>query len=488
MDTATETEIKYDVPPAFDLPPLIGASGISSIDGAATHELDATYFDTDDLLLARNRRTLRRRTGGSDAGWHLKTPGDGASRTEHRLPLGSDADAVPAELLAEVRAIVRDAPVRPVARLRTRRVETPLRDDTGRTLALLAQDEVIAEAGGAEQRWTELEVELVDGSPEVLTAIAKRLRKAGATPAAGPSKLARALGPRLTGEAAPHKTKNPVTGYVRKQRDTIVALDPAVRHGDAEAIHKARVATRRLRSTLKTYRELWGTGQVTLLRDELKWLGERLGGVRDPQVQTARLASATDSDPELAPIGARLRSYLGEQLDRGRAALGSALNDTRYLRVLDELDELADAAPRPTGQQRLRRRARKALRKADGLLADADEAEGGSAERDEHLHEARKAYKAARYAVEVFVPSAGKPAKKLVKALTEVQDVLGTHQDSVVARQRRRDRAGRARAADEDTFGYGVLYARQEHAGEESLQDLPAARYVAGQQKVRGWL
>src|SRR5689334_879268 len=192
MQTATETERKYDVPEGFELPRLPGAGE------PETHDLDATYFDTDDLALARNRRTLRRRSGGTDAGWHLKTPGDGASRTEHRLPL--DGDDVPGELHDEVRAVVRDSALRPVARLRTRRVETPLTDTDGRVLALIAQDRVTAETGGREQRWQEVEVELVEGGPKVLRQVERRLLRAGAVPASGPSKLARALGDRLPAE------------------------------------------------------------------------------------------------------------------------------------------------------------------------------------------------------------------------------------------------------------------------------------------------
>jgi len=87
MEIASETERKYDVPEGFVLPPLAGMAGIRSTAEAKTHDLDATYFDTDELTLMQNRRTLRRRTGGGDAGWHLKTPGSGGSRTEHRLPL-----------------------------------------------------------------------------------------------------------------------------------------------------------------------------------------------------------------------------------------------------------------------------------------------------------------------------------------------------------------------------------------------------------------
>jgi CHAD domain-containing protein len=512
MEIATEAELKYDVPADFELPPLTDAAGVTEMAPAATHELDATYFDTTDLLLARHRRTLRRRTGGSDAGWHLKTPGDGTSRTEHRLPLGDDADTVPAELVAEVRAIIRSAELRPVARLRTRRVETPLRDGAGRTLALVEQDEVQAETDDGQQTWKELEVELVDGGPKVLKAVEKRLLAAGATPAAGPSKLARALGDRLTasrtgaGDAdadahADGKSKSgpsaaaAVLDYARTQRDAIVANDPGVRHGDPEAVHRMRVATRRLRSTLKTFRPLWAREQTDFLSGELKWLAERLGEVRDGQVLTGRLTAAVDREGSaFAPIGARVREHLGGNVQSGHGALRDALDGTRYLRLLDELDDLVDrpaTGSKGTGDRAVLRRARTALAKADALLDAAGSparADTGTEHRDEHLHEGRKAYKRARYAVEVFVPTVGKPAKRLVERLTRLQDVLGDHQDSVVARQVLRDVADSARAAGDDTFAYGVLYARQEHAGEAVLADLPIATWESRERKLRAWL
>ncbi|HET9518353.1 MAG TPA: CHAD domain-containing protein, partial [Actinoplanes sp.] len=273
--------------------------------------------------------------------------------------------------------------------------------------------------------------------------------------------------------------KNPVVGYVRSQRDAITTADPAARAGDEEAIHAMRVATRRLRSTLKTFRTLWQPEQVAPLRSEVKWLGEHLGAVRDAPVQTRRLADLIDpDDTDLTKVSVRLRAHLGEQLDRGRTALGAALDDNRYLRLLDDLDRLCDTDPAPGGD--LRRPARKALRKADRLL--------DSARDDEHLHTARKAYKQARYAAEVFVPSAGKPAKRLVTALTGLQDALGAHQDTVVARALLRELAGQAHQAGESGFGYGVLHARQQAVGEQALAGLPAARRRAGRRKLRNWL
>ncbi|MET0424393.1 MAG: CYTH and CHAD domain-containing protein [Actinoplanes sp.] len=472
MEIATETERKYDVPDDFELPSLAGAAG------AATHDLDATYFDTDDLLLMRNRRTLRRRTGGDDAGWHLKTPGDGTSRTEHRMPLGERADEVPAELVGQVRAIIRRRPLGAVGRLRTHRVETPLRDANGATLALVAQDQVIAESDGHEQRWQEVEVELVDGGPELLETVEQALFAAGATPAAGPSKVARALGDRLKKAQKKAKVKtttkvNPVFAYAGEQRDALVGFDPGVRQGDGESVHKMRVATRRLRSTLKTFKRSFPDAGG--LRDELKWLADLLGTVRDGQVQKGKLlADVEGAGPEFAAAAERIRQHLDEQVERGRAELVVELEGERYLTLLDRVDALTDD-PAAAEDDPLKR-ARRSVAKADGLL-DQALADGEDAE----LHEARKAYKVARYAVEVFQPSAGKPVKRLVDALTGLQDVLGHHQDSVVARELLRE-------LGPDDFWFGVLWARQEQVGRDTYAQLPVAVEDSRKKNLRKWL
>ncbi|MEV4638052.1 CYTH and CHAD domain-containing protein [Actinoplanes sp. NPDC049548] len=474
MQTATENERKYDVPSGFALPEVAGAGGVSGAGEAETHQLDATYFDTEDLRLARNKLTLRRRTGGTDAGWHLKTPGDGSARTEHRLPL-TDGDEVPAELVAMVRSVARTRPLRPVATLRTRRVETPLCDADGRTLALVAQDQVEASTDDGTQRWEELEVELVDGGPEVLEAVEGLLAAAGATRAAGPSKLARALGDRLAvPKTGKRRRTDPVLRYAREQRDAIEAQDQAVRAGDAEAVHKMRVGTRRLRSTLKTFKDAFDPERAQFLNGELRWLAHCLGAVRDGQVLEGKLVAAAEAFPEVAD---RIRAKLDDDVTRGRQALVEALDSDRYLGLLDAVDTLVDEG-RPDDGGALRR-VRKVLHRADALL-DTAVADGVDAE----LHEARKKYKQARYAVEVFAPAAGKPGKKLISALTDLQDVLGAHQDSVVAREVLREVARTA----PDAFDYGVLYARQQRVGEDTFHELPAVIAASRHKKLRSWL
>jgi CHAD domain-containing protein len=485
MATTTEVERKYEVPVDYALPDLTRLPSVAAVDPPAEHELDATYYDTPDLRLAAGRVTMRRRTGGTDAGWHVKRPvsdltktGTG-DRTETHSPLTDPAGGVPAEVAAQVRELTHGEPLEPVAVIHTRRLERPLRGRDGTVLALVADDLVAATAGdpGTVQSWREVEVELVDGGRELLDEVEARLRATGARPAGTASKLARVLGDRWP---AP----DPLREYLAKQRDALRDNEAGVRAGDAEAVHDMRVATRRLRSTLRTFRPLLPADRTEPLRGELRWLGERLGAVRDGDVMAARLAEAVAAEPpELVrgPVAERIRERLGARTGRARELLVEALDSSRYRMVLADLDRVAPEGE-PTGRELLRP-ARKAVRRADRRLAAADEATGPA--RDLQLHEARKAYKRARYAAEAV---GGTPGRRLVKALTGLQDVLGAHQDAIVTGELLRELAQRADDHGENAFTYGVLLGRQREAAAHSLTGLPRARRKAERRKVRRWL
>src|SRR5690349_18899064 len=109
--TAREVERKFDVDAGFRLPELTGVGEVASVDSPAEHDLSATYFDTADLRLLGHRVTLRRRTGGTDAGWHLKLPAGDGERTEVRLPLGRTTNVPPRGLRGHVEVHLRGAPV-----------------------------------------------------------------------------------------------------------------------------------------------------------------------------------------------------------------------------------------------------------------------------------------------------------------------------------------------------------------------------------------
>ncbi len=74
LHSQIEIERKYAVDETTLLPDLAALPGIGETTGPETTELEAVYFDTDREDLARHRIVLRRRTGGKDAGWHVKLP------------------------------------------------------------------------------------------------------------------------------------------------------------------------------------------------------------------------------------------------------------------------------------------------------------------------------------------------------------------------------------------------------------------------------
>jgi CHAD domain-containing protein len=493
MERHREVERKYQVPDDFTLPDLTTSDAVASVDEPIVHDLSATYFDTQGLRLTDHRVTLRRRTGGTDAGWHLKLPANAGARTELRMPLGRDADEVPAEIVSLVRAMSRGERLRPVARIRTRRLERAMRDEAGAPLALLCEDEVRGETlddAPTHRRWRELEVELVDGEPGVLDEVEAVLRAAGVRPAAAPSKLARVLEDRLSPngkrpERPPTTARGALGAYVRAQRDAIIRNDLGVRRDEPEAVHDLRVATRRLRSTLRTFRSVFDRTRTDPLRDELRWLANVLASVRDGEVMAERLTEAIAAEPPelvIGPVEARIRQRLAIATAAGSRLAIDALNSSRYLRLLERLDELV-AVPFGTDltHGRLRRMARKAIERADMALDEAED-------RDEGLHEARKRYKAARYAVEVLRPLYSEPARRLASRLTDLQDALGTHQDTIVTSELLREYAIDAHEAGESTFTYGLLDGRQHEAGMDALRELPRARRRAGRRRARHWL
>jgi inorganic triphosphatase YgiF len=203
-----ETELKFEVGAGFVVPDLGGLADGAAVTPPDLYLLTATYFDTADLRLARARITLRRRTGGSDAGWHLKLPVTAGTRRELQVPLGDEAAAVPPQLASQVSTWIRGEPLQAVAILETRRTARRLTGASGETLAEVADDVVTGrvpgpgDAPGEPATWREIEVELVSGGPEILAAAGTRLTAAGARPSSSASKLGRLLGARAA-DAAP---------------------------------------------------------------------------------------------------------------------------------------------------------------------------------------------------------------------------------------------------------------------------------------------
>lgn len=195
-----ESERKFAVSKGFTVPGLDGVPGVSEVTAPRRYRLTAVYYDTPRLDLARAKVTLRRRTGGTDAGWHLKLPAGDTDRREIHAPLSAGRDQVPRKLLAAVSQWTGNESLEPVARLRTSRTVRHLVGDSGQVLAELADDRVEGSVPGTgghagnpgwqtAVRWREVEIELVKGGRRLLAEVGGRLTGAGATPSAAPSKL-----------------------------------------------------------------------------------------------------------------------------------------------------------------------------------------------------------------------------------------------------------------------------------------------------------
>lgn len=521
MAAMTEIETKFSAPVDFTMPDLTVVPGVASVDEPTEFDLDATYYDTADLALARRRMTLRRRRGGHDAGWHLKRPA-GMDRSELQVP-ATESRKVPDEITSQIWVHSRGSTLAPVVRIRTHRAERALRAADGKVLALVADDAVNSMAYGVDpppkQQWHELEAELVNGDRALLDAVGQALRQAGAEPAAAPSKFAHALNGRLpsptpsedgaTGESPTKGGTGPGIGpgsraiaeYLRAQRDAILRNDPLVRSGDPDGVHDMRVAIRRIRATMRTYRAGLDPERTAPLRDELQWLGLMLGALRDAHVLTERFEAAVAAEPPevmIGPVASRIRERLAASQGEASAALRSAMTSRRYARILNALDDYVGSVAPDATDERLRRSARKAVTRADAMLdaaqqlplhaAGVPEPSSGPRDQDAGLHEARKAYKRARYAAEALAPVGGSSATQLAKRMRTLQDLLGAHQDTVVGARLMRDYGMRAHLDGDNAFSYGLLYQREVEEGRRWLDGLDRARRRAGKRSVRAWL
>lgn len=501
-----ELERKYDAEADLTLPDLRQVNGCADVGAPQTHKLHATYFDTEDLRLAARGITLRRRRGGGDEGWHLKLPVAENTKREIRAPLDAGVREVPPELAALVAAHVRGHRLVPVAELETRRTERGLLAANGRILAELADDTVSARRLSGDGRevglmsWREIEVEAVDGTGELLENVGARLRASGARESAARSKLERVLDDRIVPvrrHTATRTAGDVLMTYLAEQFEQLLAYDPLVRLADSDddSVHRMRVAIRRIRSVLRTCRRLIegpsGEARVSALDSELRWLADVLGEVRDLEVQVERFRRRLADLPGAHQNPAWLLGLATDE-HRARDRARDALLTQRYYDLLDTLDEFVAAPPLngragrtankempevvATAWKKMMRRHDRAVRLPAGR------------EREVALHGTRKAAKRARYAAEAAATSLGSPAAKLARRAEHLQDILGAHQDSVVAVERLAGITERPDTPAADTFVAGRLAEIEHREGARILERLPEAAKKAAKRRPSRFL
>jgi CHAD domain-containing protein len=381
------------------------------------HIFETTYFDTADRVLGRAGLTLSRRVESGQSLWRLALP-------SHELEIESGARPRGITDVLQA-ALAGNASLEPVARLRTRRRSVVVEDEHGATARAVDDEMSVLNGDLTKESFRELEVAQLNGGAEARR-VAKQIREAGATRTAH-SEIERIL----AGEDLPESRLPPLGSALLAQHAQAVRHDVALRLGsDDEDVHKLRVALRRSRAYLRVARPLLDVEWSERLRGELGWVGRELGATRDLDV-----------------LLAGLRAEL-EQLDESdRAAFKPLLRRlaTAHTRAHEAL---ADAGrPAVPGRCRLApgRRARPACERLGkearracpprGSLPRATGVGRRGTEPDHELHALRIRAKRARYAAELLE---GKAAARFVGKATEVQDLLGEHQDAVIAEERLR--------------------------------------------------
>jgi CHAD domain-containing protein len=438
-----ERGVKLAAGPSFRMPSLDRIVDGTTVVPKESERLSTTYLDTEDLRLARWGVSLRHRAG---EGWTVKLPpeSDATLLVRSELTFAENGRRPPGAAVDLLRAFIRNEDLRPQTRLETLRRRVELHDPVGRLLAEVVDDEVsVFEGRRIAARFRELEVEIgTELPPASLDVLLERLRWAGAGPADPTARYVRALGPRAARPPevfVPNLVSGATAGDVLRRAiaASVVRLilhDPVMRlDADPEGVHQARVATRRLRSDLRTFAPLLEPTWAGPLREELGWLGGILGAVRDGDVLLERMRKSAATLERNARGAVRVLSSLEAARDEAHAELLAVLRGERYVTLLDRLVAAANEPallleadlPAPALLTDLVRRPWRSLAKTVKSL--------GPDPTDEQLHDVRIRTKRVRYAAEAVTPLVGKQARAFSSAAARLQEVLGDLNDAVVA-------------------------------------------------------
>lgn len=505
---SVEREAKFEADLDSPLPDL--RKVVASVVRLPEQTLRTTYFDTADFRLWRRKLTLRHRVGEESVTgtWTLKLPeghrGAVLNRTELTWP---GARVIPDGALRVLRGVVRRTSLVPIAELASERVRFGLYDADGRPIGEVDDDRVTVVGGRRDGlRFREVEVEFGAAPAKVVEAVLKTFAKAGVRSGKAP-KLARALDP-----LPPDRGRGGTPGRQARLGQVVQAsladglerildhdyrlrLDPSDLQPDD--VHQARVATRRMRSDLKTFGSILDPVWLGHTRAELKWLGERLGRVRDRDVLARNLGSRPGT--EVPPGKLELDAGLAKQRRQASRELGVALDSDRYLTLLDRLDAGSQRPPfhpktgskkgsrsgHPRADDRAQvavpalvaarwRSLRKKVRKAGSRPSDAE------------LHRIRIGAKQLRYAAEAATPVIGRAAARTAARAERLQTVLGEHHDAVTAEAWLREQAVHdTRAA---SFVAGMLAAQQIRRQQKLRRRWRSSWRNLDHRKARAWL
>ena len=459
-----EIEAKLLVPTATDLRAIgrLTHLGPYPLRSRGAARLPSTYLDTPSLTLARHGVALRLRRQGrqweATLKWAGQVEGDVHERPELTVALPSAPalpfTPLPGPLHMQLAALVAGRQLTPilVSEIHRRLFDVLPPDPTvpPKPIAELALDRVHLRAPSdvqPETTYCEVEVERRQGERRDIASLAQLLRDGFNLAPSSESKFGRGLtllyGAGIIGSGdqrvlAYDTVRDGVRHIVARHLHRLRLHDPGTRTGeDPDALHDMRVATRRLRAAVRVFAGGIPARLQKGMSPELQWLGQLLGPVRDLDVQLAKLDSSTAAAPAgFRPALGCLREYMeGERLRR-RAGMLVGLDTARYFRLLLRLERFADARARGrsrdaasqelivvAGQRAIKRALRRLIKRGDKIHATPH---------PEDLHALRIRAKRLRYLLEFLHELTGKPGRRLVKRLTELQDLLGSYHDAVV--------------------------------------------------------
>jgi triphosphatase len=471
--------------------------------GGVTH-LDL-YLETDDWRFQRAGYTLRIRRLGRrrEAEATLKnlhpTPA-GAQGMRTRPELSERLGGADLQTLLHatgpvgerVRAVAGRKPLLPLFEVRTRRRTFFLKvDDAPPGEITLDETAIRPNGGGPPARLRRVEIEAPPAASHALEPFVHTLRDAYALQPARLTTFEAGLlsfdlqpaAPERFGPAEidPRMASGAVAlAVLRRQFSAMLAKEPGTRLGDdIEELHDMRVASRRLRAALSLFADVLPQTALNA-RDDLGWVGQILGAVRDLDVQIDQLDGWLDTiQEEDRHALAVLRSLLLDQRAAARAAMLEMLDSRRYEGFVNRFGRTLRArhlarsglAARPAvalAPVLIERRFRSVRKAGDRTAADSPATD---------YHSLRSRCKRLRYALEFLGDLYPGEARPLIKRLVAVQEILGLHQDAEIAIGRLRHLAlSRSDALDPGTiFAMGEIAERHRQTTIQLRGQFPAA-------------
>ncbi|HEY2387058.1 MAG TPA: CHAD domain-containing protein [Candidatus Binatia bacterium] len=506
----TEWQFASVVPPARWLRQVALPHGFT-LGVPRTEDIADVYYDTDDWRIHRAGYALRLRRVGGEVEATLKQIAAGRDGRHERRELtelvegagtpgrgaatGNALDHLEGPLAERIHAVAGRRQVHPIVALRTRRRRQAIERE-GRVVGELALDVTSVPVDGTTvpARFHRIEVEVAPAvEPPRLEPLVEALQRSGALSMPTRSKLEEALhlrgvNPRPVPDLGSHAIDDTMLAgdvalaSLRRSFAELLEHEPGARLGDdPEALHRMRVATRRLRATLRLFAPAL-PARAAGLHAPLGWLAGVLGEVRDVDVQLERIAEwRKEMDGRDAHALDAVAGVLRRRRIVGRQRMLRALDSDRYERLVTRFAALlrGHASRRGPAHERIiavapaliRRRMRKVRKAGDLLVASSPASE---------YHTLRIHCKKLRYALEAHADVYRKESRRLLESVVRLQKLLGDHQDAEVASLDLRalcDRRGIGLSRDA-IFVIGKIAARYEREGQR-LRRRFAKRYGA---------